>query len=757
MTFSYSAGAGTQITSYCVEDILPAQTDQTGSNTVVVSDDITTLAGATYLGDGTTGNGPGVTYVGRLCVLRRGLSNEETRLISVQTDLGGGATVANSWRLTVSEDWDTVPAVGDTLDVFHTADDVETGSAASGGVTFQTRTGFFEWSNELFVGNGTNKAGLQNLGELWELEDSKSTTVFPFTVRNNGRFQSGYLFGGVPINGGYMTGINNAAGEPWMEFLAGSEARLYDWRPIAAINALQCEVNNGTNDIQAEGFSLYRGTDEAILIDSSWKDGTITGSGAATDIIRLDAGSTFGDKDKGITVIATNGLYDNGTGTEIITTREFVSVANNNEIVLEDDKTWNMIDPVWDVTSHADINDTAITGTAAVNDQTSVTAVVQEADGTKLQNALVNIYEHTQSADLVQELTTDADGLATGVFDYIAMAWTTGTGATTTYGGHARQAGKWLYLPLVFTQSSADKFDGTITLAPDNNIVQTTQATAKSAGSTITWNEDTNPSSIVKFTGGSGAPTLSVGDTVVGGTSGASGIVTEFTDGDATAGTVHLKTRNATAFSNGETLNRSAGGWSASYTNDSQQDFSIWIDCQTLSLQTVYDYLAAIQNETTLTADGELIWEWCRSAQAQPLYATGSSFYTEQSNSKGIFLVDAGAGTIDYMTDDADVQYIPPSSVTLTLTVKNKLTNAVIANVSCAIYKTSDKSELLNSDTNASGIATAAHTYTADEDIYWRVRESPSGSDRYFPESGVGEITSAGFSQTVLLTPLTIS
>ena len=109
------------------------------------------------------------------------------------------------------------------------------------------------------------------------------------------------------------------------------------------------------------------------------------------------------------------------------------------------------------------------------------------------------------------------------------------------------------------------------------------------------------------------------------------------------------------------------------------------------------------------------------------------------------------------MTDDADVQYVPPSSVTLTLTVKNKLTNAVIANVSCAIYLTSDNTELMNTDSNASGIATAAYTYTADVDIYWRVRESPAGSDRYFPESGVGEITSSGFSQTVLLTPLTIS
>jgi hypothetical protein len=702
MSFTYGAGTGTVIDTYCVEDTLPAQTDQTGSNTVVVSDDITTLAGATYLGDGTAGNGPGVTYAGRLGVLRIGLPTEETRLITVQTDLGGGATVANSWRLTVSEDWDTVPAVGDTFDVFHTADDVETGTAGSGGVAFQTRTGFFEWSNELFVGGGTNKAGLQILGELWELEDSKSTTVFPFTVRNNGRIQSGYVFGGVGINGGYMTGINNSAGEPWMEFLAGAEARLYDWRPISAIVPLQCEVNNGTNDIQVENFSLYRGTDEAILIDSSWKNGSIIGSGAATDIVRLDAGSTFGDKDKGIALIATNGLYDNGAGTETITTREVTFVNNNNYIVLDDDKTWNMIDPVWGVTSHSDINDTAVAGTAAVYHQTSVTVVVQEADGTKLQDALINVHENTQLDDLVIETTTDANGDASGVFNYRGMTWTTGTGSTTTYGGHALQCGKWLYLPLVFAQSSADKFDGVITLSLDNNIVQTTQATAKTAGSGITWNDETNPSSVVDYTGGSGSPVLAAGDTVTGSLSGASGIVTAFLDGDQAAGTLHLKTRNANNFVTSDVLQRTGGGWTANYTALSEQYFSIWIDGNSLSYQTIYDYLAAIQNETTLTADGELIWEWCRSAQTQPLYATGSSFYTEQSNFKGIIIVNGGAGTVDYFTDDDEGTWVPPATVTLQVTVTNQFGTGMLGVK--ARYEESDGTLIANGTTNASGV-----------------------------------------------------
>lgn len=666
MAFTYSAGAGTQITTYCVEDTLPAQTDQTGSNTVVVTDDITTLAGATFLGDGTTGNGPGVTYAGRLVILRIGLSNEETRLCDLQTDLGGGATVANSWRLQVTEDWVEVPAVNDTLDVFHTADDVETGSAASGGVTFRTRTGFFEWSNELFVSGGTNKAGIQNLGELWEIVDSKSTTVAGLTVRNNGRLQSGYIINEKAINGGYFTGINNADGEAGMEFLAGAEARLYDWRPISAVNNLSCDVNNGTNDIQVENFSLYRYTDEAILIDSEWRNGTITGAGNATDIIRLDAGTTFGDKDKGIVVIATDGLYDNGTGTETITTREVTFVNNNNFIVLDDDKTWEMINPVWSVTADTDINDTAVAGTAAVTHQISIDTVVQTSAGTALQDALINIYENTLD-DLVLETTTDADGIAAGVFNYREMTWTTGTGSTTTRSGHSRQAGKWLYLPLTFAQASDALFDGTIVLAPDNNISETTQATAESAGSTVTWNEDTNPSELVAFTAGSG--TLADGMIITYSPSGAVGTISTIMSGDSTAGEFHLHTRDATAIGATQTFTRTggtAGSFSGTHTDASEQPFTIWIDGQDLAMQVIYDYLAAIQNDTTLTADGELIWEWARSAQTQPLYHSGSSFFTERSNSKGIIVVDGGAGTQDHYTDDAGVQYIPPVSISVT-------------------------------------------------------------------------------------------
>ena len=215
----------------------------------------------------------------------------------------------------------------------------------------------------------------------------------------------------------------------------------------------------------------------------------------------------------------------------------------------------------------------------------------------------------------------------------------------------------------------------------------------------------------------------------------------------------YLDTRNATAIANGDTFSRTggtAGTFSGTYTNNSKQPFSISINGNSLSLQTIYDYLAAIQNETTLTATGELIWEWCRSAQTQPFYATGSSFYTEQANSKGIYIYDVGAGTVDYYTDDSGTQWVPPTSVTLTITVKDQA-GTVIQNVQTSIYVTADDTELMNADTNASGIATAAYTYTGDVPIYWRTRKSSTGTTRYKNNSGTGTITSSGLTITVTM------
>lgn len=701
------------VSTYAVNETLGDQAQQSGNNQIILSDDIQAITG-------NNGQVTGTDYVDRLIVVNLG-GTEQTRYV-ITDAAGTGATRI----LTVSEDWDTNPAQNGTVHVFYDMEDLD-------GVVseYNTRTGFYEMTNPIIVGNGTDVAGLfMGNGDLVEIEDSKSATVYSLETQNNGRLQCGYLLGGIPVAGAYITGINNSQGEGWVIFESGSEGRIYDTRMIASLNPLQLNCASGS-DVQADGFSIFQGTDEGLYFGAALKNGSITGAATATEIIRLDASSLFDV----VAVIGTDGLYtaDADTSTETIGIKNTVFIGNNNYIVLVNNKTWNVDNPTWAVTSHTDIEDTAVTGTAAVNDRRTIDTVVQEADGTKLQNALVNVYENTQLADLVLESTTDVNGVASGAFNYRAMSWTTGTGSTITYGGHALQAGKWLYSPFVAAQASSDFFNGTIVLSSDNNIVQTTQATALSDGAGITWNDDTNPSSVIAFTAGSGGTIgLAVGDTITGGTSSATGIVTDIIDGDGTAGTVHLKTRSATNFSDGETLDNGADGWTATYTAASQQDFAVWIGGNSKSYQIIYDYLSAKQTETTLSTDGELIWEWCRSAQSQPLYASGASFYTEQSNSKGVIIVNTGAGTVDYFTDDTGGTWTPPSSVTLTVNVENQGGNPV-SGARVRIEKSSNGSLIAQGSTNASGVFTAAYTYTTDVAVLTKVRLK---SYRFFRTAG---------------------
>ena len=103
-----------------------------------------------------------------------------------------------------------------------------------------------------------------------------------------------------------------------------------------------------------------------------------------------------------------------------------------------------------------------------------------------------------------------------------------------------------------------------------------------------------------------------------------------------------------------------------------------------------------------------------------------------------------------------DINNLGSSSVTiqnnvdLTITVLD-ISGSPIQNAQTAIYQTSDKTQLMNEDTNASGVATESFNFSSNTDIYYRVRKSSTGATRYFNFSGTGTITSAGFSATVTL------
>jgi len=667
MAITYAAQTGTQITTSLVGvNTLLTQTGA-ATNEIYIAATGGTTAPSTAddynanVGTGT--NGLGDTYVGRIIVVRKGTATQEIRIINAAT------YATNVQTLTINEQWLIQPATAEAYDVCYEPGDIEDGGAG-GGINLNSKTGLYELSNTLTV-NSTGFMQIAN-GNALELDDDGANVSV--IIQSGGYYMAGLEASGAYISGGIMPSYNNSTGEPSTQVQSGGWAFIYDTLIWAQLVGQQFECADGSNGhfYRVKWLNM---TDELHLFDAEVRDSSASGKAATTDIVRFDAGSDV------IGLVLSNVSQADTTATtttETIVLRDVLFTNVINYITIRDNKTWEMLNPVWPVIDHTDFDETNVTATAAINDRTTVDTVVQEADGTKLQNALVNIYTHEQSidggaatsvGDLHLELVTDVDGIAGDSFIYTAYNWTTGAGTNTVYSGHALQAGKWLYSPFVATQSSADEFDGTIVLAADPDIVQTTQATALTAGAGITWNEDTNPSEIFDFTLGSG--TLLVGMELTFAPSGAIGTITVSLDGDSVAGTLHLSTRNATAIANGDTFSRTggtAGTFSGTYTNDTKQPFAIYMDGNSLSYQTIYDYIAAKMTETTLSADGELFWEWCRDIQTQPLYSTGSSFYTEQSGSKGIIIVNTGAGTIDYFTDDTGTTWVPPTSYTLTMT-----------------------------------------------------------------------------------------
>jgi len=90
------------------------------------------------------------------------------------------------------------------------------------------------------------------------------------------------------------------------------------------------------------------------------------------------------------------------------------------------------------------------------------------------------------------------------------------------------------------------------------------------------------------------------------------------------------------------------------------------------------------------------------------------------------------------------------NAVNITIWVKDEAGNPVNL-AQCAVYKSSDDSQLMNEDTDATGKAEETYNYIGDTDVYFRVRKSSPGVTRYFPVKGTGTIKSTGLTAYVTL------
>jgi hypothetical protein len=125
----------------------------------------------------------------------------------------------------------------------------------------------------------------------------------------------------------------------------------------------------------------------------------------------------------------------------------------------------------------------------------------------------------------------------------------------------------------------------------------------------------------------------------------------------------------------------------------------------------------------------------------------------------GVSPVASGGGQNFSVDDAAGITVtVVVAPVTLLISLTDAATSLPIQNVQTSIHLAdSPFTELMNEDSTASGIASESYAGATPVDIVWRARKSDDlDTPRYFAQSGLGEVTTAGFTLSVLLEENTI-
>lgn len=129
------------------------------------------------------------------------------------------------------------------------------------------------------------------------------------------------------------------------------------------------------------------------------------------------------------------------------------------------------------------------------------------------------------------------------------------------------------------------------------------------------------------------------------------------------------------------------------------------------------------------------------------LIFSGNTYDVNNTSGSAITVSKSGISNPSTYTGSA-VTFEGAVSLTVKVVDKN---NDPIEFAQTAIYRTSDDNQLMNEDTNASGIASESYSGSTPLDIYIRIRKSSTGATKYVPIYTTGEISGDGFSLTAVM------
>lgn len=390
------------------------------------------------------------------------------------------------------------------------------------------------------------------------------------------------------------------------------------------------------------------------------------------------------------------------------------------------DQTWNSINPTWTITNQTELDfipDTA--SGASVDEKFSVSANVQQPDGTKLLNARVKIVEVNPTPAIANQADTDSGGDAsfnTLTKHYVGAA--SGLLTTTTHSTFALKVYKYGKSPFAGSQTITTAVAPGITLLADTFQVETDEPTAVADGTAkvvIVESVALSQShSIIKVTGITGF-NFAAGDSLSGDTSGATGVIEQIIEGSGVVGnnaTIIVKTRNSTAFSGTENISDTTSGGDATLVASSEKRFYWLVQAGTIggtarTLQQLYDHFQAKLAEATLdTADNwdDVVLDG-RAEYATPVQGvtlgSPNSFKTVRNAALTHGWVISGLltlGGLNSYTANDNTSFTPGALVNVTVTIQNQA-GAVIPGAEVAIFQDNAARTvvLASTTTNASG------------------------------------------------------
>lgn len=711
MAITSGASTGIEVVSAAKNGTLGSQA-AAGDNEIIFDTAITT---------NNSGLEGAPTFVGRMVIKNQGLGDEEIRYIF--------AIAGDNVTATVHEDWVDNPVSADTYHVSYVSEDMAT---VTGFSLLSKRNTDYGASRNIWIGNGTDFAFF-SLTNGYSIEGDSSITPASqksIGVRNNAWLQVGYLYLGSPISAGYFISTGDADNDVAVNVSSGGWGYLYDFFFTAVENNTTeldgTVVWNEGKSFGASYLSSFAGTVEIRNV-------TVEGKGTVNETIAVDASTDI----DGFILINTNGLITPTTsGAETIEIKNVSSINNLRLILVEQDKTWNIVNPIWsiDTTTQNDISFNSSTNNS-VNEKFSLDIAVEESDGTPVQEAQTYVYEGLTNQDLPADNRQDTDANGEASSNILKRTFTDG-GANLTvvsYDNFALKVYKYGFAPFVTAANVSAAVVLSVVLIPDTTISEAEQATAISNGSGITVTHAvTNAATLLSYD--NGTINFEVDDVVDGQTSGAQGTVVKVEEGDTTSGRLFLKTRNSTAFVDNENLLVGTEVRAlVDLSTGEQLSYSWWVDCNNYSMLITYGYLTAKIAEDTPDAIFIDAITWGAAEQTLLMYNAGG-FDTQKVPAgtglgEGIFLTNRGGGTIEYLTADDGTQYVPPVTYTHTLTN--------IAEGSEVTYvKVSDQTELYHVESvDAGGQTQYNYTYAGQDTIV----DILIFHVNYTPESGTFE------------------